>query len=75
MGEPRRIVFTIRGLTCASCAFDVSRALRKVLPGIVDVNINYMVERGYVELDPSQVSWDRVAAVLGARGYTVVPVG
>ena len=73
MSQSRRVVFTIRGLACASCAIDVGRALRRI-PGVVDVNINYVVDRGYVEFDPDLASWDRVAAALVGRGYMVVPV-
>lgn len=74
MAEATRVVFTIRGLPCASCALDAARALRRAVPGVLDANINYVVDRGYVEFDPEQVTWERVAAALTARGYTAVPV-
>ncbi len=66
-----RVVFAIRGLECASCAIDVGRALRKI-PGIAEININYMVNQGYVEFDPGRISWDAVSDALTQRGYTVV---
>ncbi len=71
MASTERIVFAIRGLTCASCAIDVGRALRKV-PGIAEININYMVNKGYVEFDPARITWDEVSRALTDRGYTVV---
>ena len=73
MRQSRRVVFTILGIACASCAIDVGRAVRRI-PGVVDVNINYIVDRGYVEFDPDVTSWDQVAAALVGRGYMVVPV-
>jgi len=71
MGVPQRIVFAIRGLECASCAIDVGRALRKV-PGIAEININYMIDKGYVEFDPEKITWDAVSKALTDRGFTVV---
>ncbi len=67
----QRIVFAIRGLDCASCAIDAGRALRKV-PGIAEININYMIDKGYVEFDPERITWDAVSYALTKRGYTVV---
>ncbi|HKZ98782.1 MAG TPA: heavy metal-associated domain-containing protein [Thermoplasmata archaeon] len=66
-----RVVFAIRGLPCASCALDAGRGLMRI-EGVLDVNINYMVDKGYVELDPARVTWDAVERALQARGYTVV---
>lgn len=66
-----RVVFAIRGLDCASCAIDVGRALKKV-PGVLEVNINYVVDRGYVEFDATRTSWDSIAKALEDKGYVVV---
>jgi len=66
-----RVVFAIRGLDCASCAIDVGRAIRKI-PGILEVNINYMVNKGYVEFDPARATWDAVTKALAGRGYVAV---
>lgn len=65
-----RVVFAIGGLDCASCALDIGRAIRK-LPGVVEININYVVDRGYVEFDPTRTSWEAVSGALERRGYTV----
>ncbi len=71
MASNERVVFAIRGLECASCAIDVGRALRKI-PGIAEININYMINKGYVEFDPERISWDAVSKALTDRGYTIV---
>ncbi len=71
MATTQRIVFAIRGLECASCAIDIGRALRKI-PGIAEININYMINKGYVEFDPERITWDAVSKALMNRGYTVV---
>lgn len=71
MVTTQRVVFAIRGLACASCAIDVGRALRKV-PGIAEININYVIDKGYVEFDPETITWEAVSKALTERGYTVV---
>ena len=71
MASTQRIVFAIRGLACASCAIDVGRALRKI-PGIAEININYVINKGYVEFDPDRITWYAVSKALTDRGYTVV---
>ncbi len=71
MAGTERVVFAIRGLECASCAIDVGRALRKV-PGIVEININYMINKGYAEFDPERITWEAVSKALTDRGYTIV---
>lgn len=73
MVATQRVVFAIRGLECASCAIDVGRALRKV-PGITEININYVINKGYVEFDPEKITWDVVSKALSDRGYAVVKI-
>jgi len=68
---PERVVFAIRGLECASCAIDVGRALERI-PGILEVNINYVIDKGYVEFDPARISWEAVSKALADRGYAAV---
>lgn len=70
MAVTERVTFAIRGLDCASCAIDLGRALRK-MPGLVEISINYVVDRGYVDFDPAQTSWDTVSKALRDRGYAV----
>lgn len=71
MAASQRVVFAIRGLSCASCAIDVGRALRKI-PGITEININYVIDKGYVEFDPEAITWEAVAKAIERRGFTVV---
>lgn len=70
MASKERVVFAIRGLGCASCALDAGRGLLRI-PGVLDVNINYMFDKGYVEFDPARIAWEDVEKALRARGYAV----
>lgn len=73
MAPPERVVFAVRGLACASCAVDVGRALGK-MPGILEININYVADRGFVRFNPTETSWDTIARSLASRGYQVTRV-
>ncbi|WP_119716894.1 heavy metal translocating P-type ATPase [Cognatilysobacter tabacisoli] len=61
--------FAITGMTCASCASRVERALRAV-PGVSDASVNLATERADVVAGPEVTSAALVAAVAGA-GYGV----
>jgi len=41
------------------------------MPGVVEINVNYVVDRGYIDFDPAQTSWDIVSKALRDHGYTV----
>jgi len=41
------------------------------MPGVVEININYVADRGYVDFDPARTSWDIVSKALRDRDYTV----
>ena len=58
----------IGGMTCASCAGRVERALSKV-PGVRSVSVNLANERAHLEL-LGQVDPGRLIAAVAAAGYT-----
>ncbi|WP_019873184.1 heavy metal translocating P-type ATPase [Sporichthya polymorpha] len=63
----RTIDLTVGGMTCASCARRVEKALNKV-PGVT-ASVNYATEKARVSYAPSVAPDDLVAAVT-ATGYT-----
>ncbi|HEX2729705.1 MAG TPA: copper ion binding protein, partial [Rubrobacteraceae bacterium] len=68
--EVRRASFGVTGMTCASCAGRVEKALRKT-PGVLEVNVNLATEKATVEyLAGSAALRDFEQAVEGA-GYGV----
>ncbi len=66
-GDTRTLDLQVGGMTCASCARRVEKALNK-LPG-VSASVNYATEKARVSFDPSVAAEDLVAAV-SATGYT-----
>jgi Cu+-exporting ATPase len=50
-GKTKRAEFHISGFDCAMCTKIVGKALEG-LPGLKEINVNYVVNRGYVDYDP-----------------------
>ncbi|MGA2191891.1 MAG: heavy metal translocating P-type ATPase [Nitrospirota bacterium] len=61
----------VGGMTCASCAAAVERALKKK-PGVISASVNLATEKAHVEYLPGTVTPDELkGAVIGA-GYQVL---
>jgi Cu+-exporting ATPase len=59
----------IGGMTCASCAAAVERAVRK-LPGAASVSVNLATERALVHYDPSSLRLSGIRQAIEKAGYT-----
>ncbi|WP_229459088.1 heavy metal translocating P-type ATPase, partial [Massilia cavernae] len=66
------LTLPIEGMSCASCAGRVEKALRAV-PGVRDANVNLAMERAFVTSDNALDTAQLVQAVERA-GYKAVPV-
>jgi len=60
--------FRVTGITCASCAAIIERALGKI-EGIMSIAVNVATEMATMEYDPSQVTIEQVNNVLRGHGY------
>ena len=61
--------FTVEGMTCASCAGRVEKAL-KTLPGVGEASVNSALEEAQI-VAPGDTHWQSIAAVVEAAGYRV----
>ncbi len=61
----------VAGMTCASCAGRVEKALRGV-PGVLDVDINLATEKATVERLPGAASYGELERAVEGAGYGVV---
>jgi len=69
-----RVVLPIEGMTCATCAQKIEKALRK-LEGVINASVNLAAEEALVEYSPVEVSLtDIKRAVASAGAYRVVEV-
>ena len=66
----RRLSVGVQGMTCASCAARVERALK--IDGVQDVSVNLATEKASVTFDPQKVGVPALLGAVKARGYTPV---
>ena len=59
----------VEGMTCASCAGRVERALNR-LPG-VEAAVNLAGETAEIDYDPLRIAPDQLAATIEQAGYAV----
>ena len=60
--------YPVGGMTCASCASHVQKALSKV-PGVLDASVNLATEKATVTLVPGTVDLPTLRAAVAAAGY------
>src|SRR6266487_450029 len=63
-----RVVFSLEGMTCASCAMRIEKGLKKV-PGIIDAQVNLATERATVTYDPEQTGVEQMVQKVETVGY------
>ena len=59
---------SVTGMTCASCAANVERALR-ALPGVVDAAVNLATESARVEYSPEVTPVSKIVEAIRAIGF------
>lgn len=65
------IALNIGGMTCAACAQNVEKALKKT-KGISKANVNLATERANITFDPGVIDLDKIGAVVDSAGYEVL---
>jgi len=63
-------VFSVKGMSCASCARRVEKAIKK-LDRTVDVSVNFATEKAVVTYDPDAVPLSSIREAIEKAGYTV----
>jgi len=64
-------IFTVTGMTCASCAQTVEKALTKV-PGVTTASVNFASSQATVGYDQVRVDDKALATVVQSTGYKMV---
>ncbi|MDH7516712.1 MAG: cation transporter, partial [Bacteroidota bacterium] len=62
------LVFPIEGMTCASCAMRVERALQRV-SGVLSAEVNLATQKATVTFDPARTGAAELAEAVSAAGY------
>jgi len=68
-----KVQLALTGMTCASCAARVERALKKV-PGVEEAVVNFAAETATVSLAPGQATVLDLVAAVDAAGYQAAPI-
>lgn len=68
-----RMIFSVRGMFCASCAMAVQRVIEKV-PGVLDTNVNFTSGAAMVRWDPESFAFKSLFNRVHALGYELSPL-
>jgi Cu+-exporting ATPase len=66
----KKITLTVQGMTCASCANRVERALKKV-SGVKEVNVNLASKKATVEFNTDELGVNDLIDAVSEAGYEV----
>jgi len=68
---PEAVSLPVVGMTCAACAANIERALKK-LPGIGDAGVNCATNRAAVTFDHSVLDVPAIVEAIRDVGYDVI---
>jgi len=66
------VTIPLTGMTCANCAMNIERALKKKIPGVLDVQVNFAFEQASVSYVPSMTDVEEMIATIETAGYGAV---
>ncbi len=72
-GVPKATVeFPVTGMTCANCAMNIERTLKKKVPGVLEASVNFASERARVDYLPSVTGLDDMIKAVEEAGYGAI---
>ncbi len=71
--KERQIILPVTGMTCANCAFNIERALKK-LDAVKTANVNFASEQVSVSYDEDKVDVKSIIKAIQDAGYGVAEV-
>ncbi|MCF8105856.1 MAG: heavy metal translocating P-type ATPase [Desulfohalobiaceae bacterium] len=66
----QHITLPVSGMTCASCAANIERGLKK-LPGVTEANVNFASEQATIEFDSEKIRLQDMIHDIHKGGYRV----
>ncbi len=64
----QKIILKISGMSCASCASSIEKALRKE-KGVFEVSVNFASEKTFVQFDPEKIDIQKIKKIVKETGY------
>src|SRR3989304_7623611 len=68
----KKEIYKIEGMHCASCAANIEHRLAKK-SGIHKANVNFAVEKLYLDYDENIISFDQIEKIINSLGYKLFP--
>jgi Cu+-exporting ATPase len=65
----------VTGMSCANCAMNIERTLKKKVPGVVQASVNFAAERAFVEYIPTIATTDDFIVAIEKAGYGAIRPG
>ena len=66
----KRVTLPLTGMTCANCASNIERAVKK-LPGVREANVNFATEEAAISFEPEEIQVNDLAGKIHDAGYGV----
>ncbi len=67
-----KITLPITGMSCANCAMNIERVLKKKVDGVSDATVNFATERANIEFNPELVDLNTIVAAIEKAGFGAV---
>lgn len=67
----KKIILKIGGMSCASCAQTIEKALNKT-EGVEEVNVNFAAEKANICFDSKLVGFEKLKDIIKSTGYQVL---
>ncbi|HGE71850.1 TPA: heavy-metal-associated domain-containing protein, partial [Candidatus Poribacteria bacterium] len=64
----KKVVVSVSGMHCASCAINVEKAIKK-LNGVTSAVVNIATEKAYLDLNPNLVTEQDIISAIEDAGY------
>jgi Cu+-exporting ATPase len=71
----RKAEFAVSGMTCANCAMNIERTLKKKVAGVLDASVNFASERVAVDYIAQQATVEQMAAAIEKAGFKAILPG
>ena len=66
----KKITLPITGMTCANCAANIERGVKK-MDGVADVNVNFASEKASISFDPQKIALRDLVVKIEKTGFNV----
>ncbi len=66
------ITIPVTGMTCANCAMNIERALKKKVDGVLDAHVNFATEQATVTYVPTLTGVEEMIAAIQDAGYGAI---